>query len=67
MKRSGRVRDVRNLIHVVARAAEGFVATGEQIANENPEFQVSTEQGSLLATFNVRINKELALPGITPP
>lgn len=34
------MRDITSLIHVVSRAAEGFVTVGEQIASENPEFQV---------------------------
>ena len=40
---NNRVRDVRNLIHIVSRAAEGFVTAGEQIATENPDYQVREE------------------------
>ena len=36
-----RTHKVSKLIQLVDKATRNFVAVGEQIANENPEFQVS--------------------------
>ena len=37
-----RTHKVSKLIQLVDKATRNFVAVGEQIANENPEFQVSS-------------------------
>ena len=38
-----RTHKVSKLIQLVDKATRNFVAVGEQIANENPEFQVSSK------------------------
>ena len=37
-----RTHKISKLIQLVDKATRNFVAVGEQIANENPEFQVSS-------------------------
>ena len=52
-----RTHKISKLIQLVDKATRNFVAVGEQIANENPEFQVSN---SIIYTCS-RIRK---VPGI---
>jgi hypothetical protein len=46
-KHAGRLKrthKISKLIQLVDKATRNFVAVGEQIANENPEFEVSLKQ-----------------------
>ena len=43
-----RTHKISKLIQLVDKATRNFVAVGEQIANENPEFQVSSRSRKLL-------------------
>lgn len=39
--RTGKPRKVTKLVQIVDKATRNFIAVGEEIANENPEFQVT--------------------------
>lgn len=39
-RRGGRSRKVTKLVQIVEKAAANFIAVGEEIASENPDFQV---------------------------
>ena len=44
-RRSGKSRKVTKLVQIVDKAVRNFIMVGEEIANENPEFQVICRGG----------------------
>ena len=48
-----RTHKISKLIQLVDKATRNFVAVGEQIANENPEFQVSSRIREKVSTCHV--------------
>ncbi len=53
-RRGGRSRKVTKLIQIVDKAAANFVTVGEEIANENPDFQVGAVSILVYLLVNIR-------------
>lgn len=47
-RKKRRMRNVHNLIQIVTKATDNFINVAEQVAAENPDFQVSTTKISTL-------------------